>query len=63
MHSHLIAGARGLYAGGVTGTFTPMLFFLARKPSSSAEVEESPISAKKSTSPVQRRRSQSRSRK
>ena len=32
MHSHLIAGARGLYAGGKTGTFTPMFFFKARKP-------------------------------
>jgi sterol 24-C-methyltransferase len=32
MHSHLMAAARGLSAGGDTGTFTPMLFFKARKP-------------------------------
>lgn len=32
MHAHLIAAARGLSAGGETQTFTPMLFFKARKP-------------------------------
>ena len=31
----LIKGARGLVAGGQSGTFTPMFFFLARKPSAS----------------------------
>ena len=36
MHSHLMAAARGLSAGGETGTFTPMLFFKARKPAAAA---------------------------
>ena len=36
MHSHLLSGAKGLYAGGKAGIFTPMLYFRARKPGSGA---------------------------
>lgn len=32
MHTHLATGARTLHAGGKAEIFTPMLFFLARKP-------------------------------
>ena len=41
MHSHLIAAAEGLRNGGETDTFTPMLFFKARKPEASASAAPS----------------------
>ncbi len=32
MHNNLVTGAVTLYESGVTGIFTPMYFFVARKP-------------------------------
>ena len=45
MHSHLIAAARGLSKGGETGTFTPMLFFKARKPEAASPAASSAAGA------------------
>jgi hypothetical protein len=58
MHSHLIAAARGLSAGGETGTFTPMLFFKATKPAAGKGGK----AATKAATPAARGRSKSRSR-
>jgi hypothetical protein len=36
MHNNLTTGAVTLYEGGVRGIFTPMYFFVARKPLTAA---------------------------
>jgi sterol 24-C-methyltransferase len=40
-HRMLACGAEGLVAGGRTGTFTPMYFFMARKPANGAKAAAS----------------------